>query len=124
MAKEMSFDRFDPYWVPNRYPNPDPSLSGSWRTILNDGEVIGLIWTDFQEGVGITWITQTPEVVHLFTILQRMRTIHAPASAAYISATAAEDGHGSLGPEEFGPLSEAQAEYDKLHREVHDGAPS
>lgn len=80
-------NEFDPTWTPPRYDKYDPEATGSWRAVNDESNVIaGVIWTDFANAAGVTWVTQTDAITRLDLHFRQMKSIGATAGAAYTSA--------------------------------------
>lgn len=98
--------------VPYGYGMLDPTKEGAWRVVSEDGRAVALLWTDFEDSTGISWVEQTDLVMKIRQLLSTMKMIGRSASIAYTLADTIEGA--DFGPHEFGTLSGAQDVYSKM----------
>lgn len=108
---------YDLAWAPKRYPAMRKEDEGVWRLVLDESDdPIGVVWTNYSDGAGVLWVTQTPEAEKLLRHFQEAVLANVPAGYAY---------HGSelvpgvkLGAEFSGPLTGVLEELEAIADET------
>lgn len=68
------------------YGNLIPENEGVWSTVSKDGTQVGLMWSDFEEGMGIAWLSPVEESEDVNYYISSMYTAKVPASTTFSRA--------------------------------------
>jgi hypothetical protein len=70
-------------WAPQRYPTYSAYEPGEWRTVQENGEPVGFVWTNNGTGAGVKWIKQTETVTEIHKMFLSAAAGSMPAPAAF-----------------------------------------
>lgn len=70
-------------WAPTQYPGYTSYDTGEWRTVIEDGAPVAVVYTNYSTSAGVSWLKQTETVMAMRKMFLAGAETGTPAREAY-----------------------------------------